>query len=88
MLTVEYVKNLKWENEEHSYFSCIVKYAEFYEELPSGVDGIDPIPHIREIWEKANAGEYGQIAEYVYIEPVNPNSLIEHQPTVNGAQTL
>ena len=86
MFNIEYVKDLKWENEDHSYFSCTVKYAQFAEEFPSGVNGDDPTPHIREMWEKANAGEYGPIAEYVYVEPIILKA--ESQPTVEGAQTL
>lgn len=84
MLTVEYVKDLKWANAEHTSFECVVKYVEFMEEHPSGIDGIDGYPHVREIWTKANAGEYGVIAEYVSPEVV----AAENQPTVDGAQTL
>jgi hypothetical protein len=65
MFTIRYVKNLQWENAEHTFFSCVVKYAEFDEEHPSGINGTDPYPHIQEIWAKGNAGEYGVIAEYV-----------------------
>ena len=88
MFNIEYVKDLKWENEDHSFFSCTVKYAEFAEELPSGVNGTDPLPHIREMWDKANAGHYGPIAEYVYIELPIPDIVPGQQPTVIGAQTL
>ncbi len=88
MFTIEYVKDLKWENPEHTYFSCVVKYAQFGEELPSGVNGVDPTAHIREIWLRANAGEYGPIAEYVYVEPPIPDLAPPQQPTTNGAQTL
>jgi len=88
MFTVEYVKDLKWENDDHSYFSCTVKYSGFAEELPSGVNAIDPTPHIREMWEKANAGDYGLIAEYVYVEPPIPEVVPGQQPTITGAQTL
>ena len=76
MLTVEYVKNLKWMNAEHTFFECIVKYVEFNEEHPSGINATDPYAHIHEIWIKANAGEYGPIAEYVFPKnnqtPVQP----------------
>jgi hypothetical protein len=65
MFTIQYVKNLTWENAEHTVFSCVVKYEEFTEELPSGVNAVDPYPHIHEIWTKGIAGNYGQIAEYV-----------------------
>lgn len=66
MFTVEYAKNLQWENAEHTAFSCIVKYEEFNVEVPTGINSIDQYAHIQEIWIKGNAGEYGDIAEYVY----------------------
>ena len=65
MFTVQYVKNLQWENSEHTVFSCIVKYAEFNEEHPSGINVTDQYAHTQEIWTKGLAGEYGPIAEYV-----------------------
>jgi hypothetical protein len=90
MFTVEYVKDLKWENAEHTFFSCVVKYAEFNEEHPSGINGIDPYAHIQEIWAKGNAGEYGVIAEYV--PPPEPEPIVievaEDQPSSEGTQVL
>lgn len=65
MFTIEYVKNLAWSNKEKTMFECIVKYVEFDEEHPAGINGTDPYAHIQEIWTKGNAGEYGLIAEYV-----------------------
>jgi hypothetical protein len=90
MFTVEYVKDLKWENPEHTFFSCVVKYAEFNEEHPSGINAIDSYAHIQEIWSKANAGTYGEIAEYVApIEPAPPVAQPdEEQPSSEGTQTL
>ena len=68
MFTVKYVKNLQWENIEHTAFSCIVKYEEFDVEVPAGITPTDQYAHSQEIWAKGIAGEYGDIAEYV--EPV------------------
>lgn len=65
MFTVESVTNLQWDNAEHTSFSCIVKYAEFNEEHPAGINATDQYAHIQEIWAKGMAGEYGTIAEYV-----------------------
>lgn len=81
MFTVEAVTNPKWDNAEHTSFSCTVKYAEFNEELPAGIAPTDPYSHIQEIWTKGNAGEYGVIAEYV--PPPEPE-----QPNASGTQTL
>lgn len=87
MFTVESVINLKWDNAEHTSFSCVVKYAEFNEEHPSGINGTDPYAHIQEIWTKGNAGEYGVIAEYVPPQPpiAKPD---EEQPQTEGTQEL
>jgi hypothetical protein len=81
MFTVESVTNLQWDTPEHTSFSCVVKYAEFNEAHPSGINGTDPYAHIQEIWDKGNAGEYGVIAEY--IPPPEPV-----QPASQGTQTL
>jgi hypothetical protein len=87
MFTIEYVKNLQWENAEHTMFSCVVKYEEFNEEHPSGINATDPYPHIHTIWTKGNAGEYGVIAEYV--PPPEPEIIAapaEEQPATEGTQ--
>ena len=87
MFTVEYVKDLQWDNAEHTSFSCVVKYAEFNEEHPTGVNGTDHYAHIQEIWTKGIAGDYGVIAEYVPPPPpiAKPD---EEQPSTEGTQTL
>lgn len=74
MFTVQYVKNLEWQDAEHTMFSCVVKYEEFNEEVPAGINATDPYAHIHEIWEKGLAGEYGEIAEYTppSIPPIVP----------------
>lgn len=79
MLTIEYAKDLKWCNAEYTLFECIVKYEEFVDEMPCGVNAVDPYSHIQELWTKGIAGEYGPIAEYVppaiptqTAEPVTP----------------
>jgi hypothetical protein len=90
MFTIQYVKDLKWENAEHTFFSCVVKYEEFNEEHPSGINGTDFYAHIQEIWAKGNAGEYGVIAEYV--PPPEPEPIVakpnDEQPSSEGTQTL
>ena len=91
MFTIQYVKNLQWEDEAHTIFSCIAKYEEFDEEHPTGVTAIDSYGHIQEIWSKGNAGEYGEIAEYVPPPPPPPPPKakpLEQQPTSEGTQTL
>jgi hypothetical protein len=84
MFTIEYVKDLKWCNEEHTLIECVVKYAEFNEEHPSGINTTDSYSHIREIWTKGLAGEYGEIAEYV----VPIREVAEDQPDTSGLREI
>ena len=82
MFTIEYAKNLIWDNAEHTSFSCVVKYEEFNEEHNAGVNAIDPYTHIQELWTKGNAGDYGDIAEYVPPEiPPLPEPKVLTTPT-------
>lgn len=81
MFTIESVTNLQWQNAEHTNFSCDVKYQEFNEVHPTGVNATDQYGHIQELWAKGNAGEYGVIAEYV--PPPEPI-----QPVTTGSQDL
>jgi len=76
MFTIQSIKKLQWNNPEHTSFSCLVKYAEFEEEHPSAINAIDNYAHIKEIWTKGIAGEYGIIAEY---EPPVVNPLSQEQ---------
>ena len=87
MFTIQTVKNLQWSDAEHTMFSCIVKYQEFNEEHPTGVNPLDPYAHIQELWIKGSAGEYGVIAEYVIPEPVPPAPQ-DQQPITTGIQTV
>lgn len=75
MFTIEYVKDLEWCDAEHTFFSCVVKYEEFNEEHPTGVNATDSYAHIQEIWTKGIAGAYGVIAEY--ISPPEPEPITE-----------
>jgi hypothetical protein len=63
--TIESVKDLKWVNTEKTIFDCIVKFNTFNEEIPFTVNPDDFYQHSIDLWEKANAGEYGTIADYV-----------------------
>lgn len=73
MFKIEYVKNLMWNDPEHTSFSCVVKYAEFNEEHPAGINPNDRYSHIQEIWQNGIAGVYGPIKEY---EPAPNESVI------------
>jgi hypothetical protein len=87
MFTIESVTDLQWCDAEHTFFSCNVKYAEFNEVHPSGVNATDSYAHIQELWTKGNAGVYGVIAEYV--PPEIPEIVAaNNQPSTSGSQNL
>jgi len=86
MCTIESVTNLEWCDAEHTFFSCNVKYAEFNEVHPTGVNATDSYAHIQELWTKGNAGVYGVIAEYV--PPPEPPVAANNQPETTGTQDL
>ena len=72
MFTIQSVSNPKWDNAEHTSFSCDVKYAEFNEVHPTGVSPHDQYAHIQELWAKGLSGDYGPIAEWVDDTPSIP----------------
>lgn len=85
MFTIQSVSNLKWENAEHSCFSCDVQYEEFPNEvMPTGVIATDPYAHIQELWTKGNAGVYGVIAEYVAPVTMHKPAPASAQPSTTG----
>ena len=86
MFTIETVTNLQWCDAEHKGFYCDVKYVEFNEVHPTGVNATDPYAHIQELWAKGNVGIYGAIAEYVP-PPIAPVAT-EQQPSTTGSQDL
>ena len=65
MFTIQEVKNLKWCDANNTIFTCDVKYAEFDEIHPTGVNASDKYSHIQELWKNGIAGIYGSIEEYV-----------------------
>jgi len=92
MFTIQEVTDLQWDNAEHTSFSCNVKYEEFNEAHPTGVNATDPYDHIKLLWARGNAGGYGVIAEYVS-PPVPEIPEIgfvppEQQPLTTGSQDL
>lgn len=62
---IEYVKDLKWVDTEKTRIDCTVKFENLPEEIPFTVDPTDIYKHSWDLWENANAGEYGTIADYV-----------------------
>lgn len=82
MFTVQYAKNLKWTNPEHTAFDCDVKFNEVNEEWPFHCMQSEQLSHTQELWTRCIAGEFGTFAEYVEGATLGT----EPQPDAQGAQ--
>jgi hypothetical protein len=80
MLTIEFAANPVYANAESTCIVLQVKFEEFNEVMPFGATPYDPMPYGIELYNRALAGEFGEIASYVGPEL--------EQPTTTGAQTL
>lgn len=83
MLTIEHASNPIYAMPDGSIIALQVKFAEFDEVLPFGASPHDSMPYGVELFNRAMAGEFGEIA------PFESNGLADQpQPTTTGAQTL
>ena len=81
MFTLEYAKDPVFSSNDGQQVSLTVKFEEFSEELPFNATSFDSMPYGVDLWQRAIAGEFGEIAPFVAPEG-------SPQPVVNGAQTL
>ncbi len=88
MFNVQYATDLVWTDADQTNFKCNVKLAEFDEVMPCGVNATDRYAHIKELWTRGLAGEYGPIAPYVAPPEPEPESVapVQGQPTQTGAE--
>jgi len=84
MLTFESAHSPAYAAEDGSCISLMVKFAEFNEELPFGATPHDPHDHGRNIYERAVAGEFGEIVPFV--APSTESG--QNQPSTQGSQNL
>jgi len=71
MFTLEYAKNPVYENEQGTFINLIVKWEEFAEEMPFGASPNDCEEHGRDLFARAKAGEFGEVAPYVPLVTTN-----------------
>ena len=81
MFTLQYAKNPVYSNEDGTSIFLTVKWEEFAEEMPFGATTWDPEPWGRDLYNRAKAGEFGEVAPYV--APIIPSIDFEPTPT-NG----
>ena len=77
MFTLEYAKNPIFNSEDGQQINLIVKWNEFVEEMPFNATSFDPEPWGVDLWNRALAGEFGEISPFV--KPIRPT--IDFQPT-------
>jgi hypothetical protein len=78
------VKNLVWVNPEHTTFDCVVDF-EGIGEVPFACHTSDSVEHAIQIWNRAMAGDFGLIAEYVEPEPTAVIPLPDAPDGIPGA---
>ena len=83
MFTVENIRNPKFVTADGSKIDCMVKFAEFTDELPFTADANDSMKHSRDIHAMLLAGDAGPIAAYVP-PPTAPDPAIQGPPNVVG----
>jgi hypothetical protein len=79
MFTLEYAKNPVWNDTTGEAIHLTVKFAEFNEEIPFTATSYDPMSYGVDLYNRAKAGEFGTIADYV--APIGLE-----QPTTSGTQ--
>jgi hypothetical protein len=71
MLTIESVKDIRWANEAKTAMIAMVKFKEFDQEIPYGINDADNEDHGIELFNKAKSMVYGEPSAYIpYTPPV------------------
>lgn len=63
-MQLEYAKNPVWANRGQTKINLLVKFTNFNEELPFTASFSDPEAHGRDIFARAQAGEFGEITPF------------------------
>ena len=74
-------RNPVWVNAEHTCIDLYVLFSHLPNEIPFTSHPEDPEAHGRDIYNRALAGEFGEVAEYVPPPPptIEEQSVIERQ---------
>lgn len=71
-MQLEYAKNPRWANVEHTMIDLTIKWDVIDEELPFTANPNDCEEHGRAIFAAAAAGQFGEVAQYVPPPSVTP----------------
>lgn len=64
-MELEYAKNPVWTNADHTMIDLTIKWDAIDEELPFTASPDDCEEHGRALFAAAQAGEYGEVAQYI-----------------------
>ena len=81
MLTLQYAKDPIYADATGNAILLIVKWEEFADEMPFAATTYDPEQYGRDLYYRAQAGEFGAVAPYV--PPIT-----QPQPQTIGSQDL
>lgn len=79
MFTLQYAKDPVWNDAEGTAILLTVKWEEFNEEMPFGATSYDTEPWGVDLFNRAKAGEFGEVAPFV--APIPPTIDFEPTPT-------
>jgi len=65
MFTLKYAKNPVWGSDDGQQIQLIVRFEEIDEDLPFNATSYDCEPHGVDLYNRAKAGEFGEVAPYV-----------------------
>ncbi len=82
MLSLEYAKTPVYGNTEGTSIVLNVKWQEFNREMPFTATSYDTMAHGVDLYNRAKAGEFGEVAPYV------SSVATEDQPSTTGTQDL
>lgn len=83
MLTLQYAKDPIYGDTTGNCIVLTVKWEEFNEEMPFGATTYDSEQYGRDLYYRAYAGEFGEIAPFV-----DPMVATQPQPQTTGSQDL
>ena len=83
MFTLISAKNPFWNSDDGQQIHLTVRFAEINEDLPFNATSFDPEPHGVDLYNRAKAGEFGEIAPYA-----PPKTPAATQPETTGTQTI
>jgi hypothetical protein len=64
-----YAKDPKWANRSQTIINLVVRFEEIDEDLPFSANPNDVEAHGKDIFVRAKAGEFGQVADFAAIAP-------------------